>query len=578
MKSSTSRRLIPGLAFIAVVVITAIALSGEALAQEPPSIDELARRIERTQSSVAANPPRGDAIPPDEARDATAPATVLFGVVNVLDELVEGRGGADLGRADMRRLRDARDAALRAFSDYGTSNDIAGVLRSLRNAAKQLQSLAPSRSDANHGRFEQLSKELATVAHSIATDLVALAANAGATSINVAETRLRVGERLMALGQYAAAIGEFGGATGFAANVISFDIDMFEQNIQDALDGQTIGHAYTIGRDDVLYSEDGADGDARTTADPPQTDQSDIKEMQVASMSKTISALALLKALADEGISVDESISGYLPSSWTQGPKVADITFRLLLTHRSGLDPGGTGASSASAQTLEPLRQIIEAGSPGFLGFSGAKYTNANYSLLRILIPQITIGEEVISIYANVLPEDFVYAALYAQYVANEVLGPAGIDALFCSPDDSADSRTLYYSFAAPAVSGIDLGDWSLSCGAAGWTLSAVELGALLAFTRYTESIIDDESRELMDEGFLGWLNPITFSGLVDGVWGVYRAHGGDLGGDAGVTGCMMKFHIQVQATLVINSRGGDLGGHACTLLKDAFDNAWASN
>lgn len=78
---------------------------------------------------------------------------------------------------------------------------------------------------------------------------------------------------------------------------------------------------------------------------------------------------------------------------------------------------------------------------------------------------------------------------------------------------------------------------------------------------------------------FLGWLDPVAFGAYVSGTFADYRAHGGDypLSDVPGMTGCMMNFHINVQASLLINSRGGDLGGHACALLRDAFDGAWVA-
>ena len=68
-----------------------------------------------------------------------------------------------------------------------------------------------------------------------------------------------------------------------------------------------------------------------------------------------------------------------------------------------------------------------------------------------------------------------------------------------------------------------------------------------------------------------------AFAGSLEGVFGVYRAHGGDYGSDRGMAGCMMTFPINVQATLLINSRDGDnlLGRHVCAILKEAYDTAW---
>lgn len=34
----------------------------------------------------------------------------------------------------------------------------------------------------------------------------------------------------------------------------------------------------------------------------------------------------------------------------------------------------------------------------------------------------------------------------------------------------------------------------------------------------------------------------------------------------------MMNFSLGVLATLLVNSRGGDIGGHPCIVLRDAYD------
>ncbi len=39
--------------------------------------------------------------------------------------------------------------------------------------------------------------------------------------------------------------------------------------------------------------------------------------------------------------------------------------------------------------------------------------------------------------------------------------------------------------------------------------------------------------------------------------------------------GISMKFPTTVEATLLINSRGNNITGHACAVLRDAYDEAW---
>jgi CubicO group peptidase (beta-lactamase class C family) len=568
------------LGFAAVTLVTTLLVDREAVAQESEIPRDLTDLVDSIRDSVATDPPAGDHEDPDAAPDPNAPATLLFAALQGLDRLFLSREAADLRPPQLRRLETARNETALAFERYGLSDDLGTVIGHIGAGARALQAVAPSPRDPLHATLNRVSEHLALAARGIAHDLLAVGRSAGmrVELISSLEQRMLVADRTLALGQYVAAIGQWGGATNLASNGISFDIGLFEQNLRDALEGQTIGNAYAIVRNGVLYG-DMPDGKARTSTDPPETDQSTTKEMYIASISKTISTLALLIALEEANVSVDAAISPYLPESWAQGPNVSAITFRHLMTHRSGLDPGGLSAGSAAGQSLATLEQIIQDGSAGVIDFDDAPYVNANFSLMRVLIPQVTTGQAVIDAYANVLELDLIYAALYAQYVQLKVFTPAGISAPECAPSEAADVRTLYYSVTAPGP-GTDWGDWSLACGATGYYLSAIDLAAILAFVRYTDWIIDTQTRQAMDDGFLGWLNPIRFSGMVDGKFGVYRAHGGDIGtgSNPGFTGCMMNYPTVHQAVVLINSRGGNLGGHACTLLRDAYDNAWVAN
>lgn len=539
-----------------------------------PSLDEVARDISIIKAYATKMGARGHVASPQESRRPAAPTTRLYAALTILENL--SKATEDRKHSDAH-LRGAMKAIRGALKQYGTSRELGRVLATITKATQELHVLQEA-TNTGYALVDHAGNHLARAAKQITDDAVALASRTDTVdrpSLAAARDALTSAHREIELGHYAVALGHLNEGLNFVSGGPSFDIELFEQNIQDALNGQTVGHAFAIVRNGLLYHH-GAEGDARTAEDPPQVDQSASKEMYIASMTKTISAVALLSALNESGLSVDESIADYLPSNWEQGSGVNTLTFRHLLTHTSGLDPNSLSANSAGGQTLETLEEIIETGTPGVLSFNNAVYTNANFSLLRILIPQIIIGDDIISIYANVLAEDYVYAALYADYVYYHVLEPANIDARFCAPDDENSERTLSYSFTSLAP-GVDHGDWSLSCGATGYYLSAVELARLLATMRYTDNVIDNQTRDLMNDGFLGWLNPVTFSAFVTGEQGAYRAHGGDsaTGSNPGMSGCAMNFPIYLEAVLLINSRGGSIGGHACTVLRNAYDDAW---
>jgi hypothetical protein len=560
------------------LTIAALCTNQAALAQ--PSIDFLAEQILRLQDSVASNPPSGDLTPPPEARLSAAPATRLLDLVERIDVLKKRISPSAYISVN---VPNALAAARIAYEAYGLG-DLDKVFENLKEAAIHLQPSGVAAKDPSIEVLKELRRGIAFIAASVA-ERVRTVVDAAGVVPTAAETQLNNGARLLLLsGNYVGAIGQFWGGMSFAADTITFDIDLFEQNIRDALRGKIIGYAYTIGRDGVSFTEDGP-GSARTYPDSPRADQSPYKEMFIASMSKTISALALLKALSDAGISVDDKIDTFLPGDWVPGDGVENLTFRHLLTHTSGLDPSKLSKGGKDGQSFDTLKTIIEQGTPGILAFEEAVYTNANFSLLRILIPRVALGAGVIDNYTNILPPDEVdemYAVLYADYVVNEVLAPAGIDVPDCSPRDDAGSRTLYYNFDSPNNPGGDFGNWSLECGAVGWYLSSNELGSLLAHVRYTNEILDEQTRATMNDGALGWLNPIVYADWVDGVFGIYHAGAGDISdmSKRGMIGCMMNYPIRVEATLVINSRSSDLdkGGDACVILKEAYDNAWTQH
>jgi len=570
----------------AAAFLVSCAISGMAFAFEPPSLEELERQLVERQAMIDADPPRGELVSVDLSIGATGTTATLYQIASTLEVL--GQSGRDFRPAALRHIRKAEMAVRAALDAYGQEPDTGVIIRYLHKAAKRLHAAAPPK-HPNGQRLQDISRQLALAAEAIAGDMVDLAMFAGLDGgrQRALEVRFSMAQRFLRAELYSVAIGIFGGAASFVSNeVLSFDIDLFEQNIRDALDNQTVGYAYSIGLNGERYINniDDHGGLARTSADSPETDQSATKEMYIASITKTISTVAMLKALAEAGISVDASIAPYLPTGWDQGinmsgTAISDITFRHLMTHRSGLAESGN-------QTLVELEQAIAAGSSGIVSFENAPYINTNFSLLRVLVPQVLVGQDIIDVYTGILPADQVYAGLFEQYVSVNVLAPAGINAPACAPREGASSRTLYYLFGAPTSdAGLDLGDWGLRCGATGYYLSAVELGALLAYMRYTDEIIDDSIRDLMNTGYLGWLNPVRFAGFIvspdaDGDWGIYRAHGGDSanGNVRGMTSCMMNYPINVEAVVLINSRGNNISGHACRVLRDAYDDAWVVN
>jgi hypothetical protein len=510
-------------------------------------------------------PPEDERFGLEEDRDPDATVTVLAEAITALDAL------------DPDQHEAARRHAAAAWEQLvgATTPDLVALVEVMGEVLRDLDGAA-----AAHEAASQFSQ----VAAVIAARLVDAAENGDRERVTEARETLQQGDRHHGTGAYLLAWEAYLEVVMLLAD-LQFDMDLFEGNITQALEGQTIGHSYVLVH--PQETRRGRDGFARTAADEPATDQSWTKPMANASMSKTISAMVVLKLLQDQGRSVDDPIAPHLPSGWSHGPNVDTITFKQLLSHRSGLDPnkltgpGGNAVPGLAGQSYQALQQLIAQGSTGASDGQASDYTNINYSLTRILIPNLYYGKDWIEThfaghFANG-DHDVIYGGIYTGTVIQKLLQLFG-SGWSCGPRELPNARTRYYSMTTPTVSGVDHGSWCAGIGATGWHLSTAELTGLVAVQSVvSQQLFSAQTRGRMDAEYLGWLDPVEFAGLVDGVFGVYRSHGGDSasGPNPGMTGCMMKFPNGLRAALQINSRGGSIGGHPCTLLRDAFDNAW---
>lgn len=534
----------------------------------------------------------GSLVDPEEEPDPQAPLTALQDLAAEIEALAARRYDSgylppesqDHAAAAARRVSEARDA-------YGAPEpSLPRMFEAIAAALGELDRIEPEGQELG-SKLDGLSKRLASVARRVAADATAVAVAARSSAAYRAQEQVAQGDALLAEGVYVVAVDSFADGFFAAAGGLVLDLDLLEDNIRGALDGETVGYAYAIGRDGVLHADsEGIGGLARTSADSPETSQSPAKEMYTASITKTISATALLKALHDAGIGVDEAIGPYLPPDWEQGDDLELVTFRHLLTHTSGLDPNKVAGGSKTAQADASLQAIIAQGSADSQR-GDHFYRNANFSLVRVLLPRIVYGAQVDAL-AIFWGREAAHAGLYEYYVSHNVLAPSGISQDQCQPTESSDTQTLLYPFPPGNEHGVPTGDWTLSCGATGWFLSALDLGAFMAHLRFTDDILEPETRALMDSDYLGWLDPVAYATWLQGTWGTYRAHKGDY---VNMVGCMMNFPsathpdfpgVKVQVSLLLNSTGGSLGGNLpvtgprqlCKVIKVAYDEAWVAN
>jgi CubicO group peptidase (beta-lactamase class C family) len=348
-------------------------------------------------------------------------------------------------------------------------------------------------------------------------------------------------------------------------------ISDFSKRMQDALNGQTVGYALTVAYGGLLRDEVAA-GLGRTASDPPQKEFKAADRMNVASVNKTVTAVAVLKSLGAKGLDVGTTkIKDYLPSDWTPGENVGDLTFKDLLTHATGFREADGSMPNGNNTGYEDLKKFIErdlktADRQTDLTCSTSAnkspcYKNQDFALFRVIIPYLNGFSE-----AGVSDRASALGAAYLAYLNQNIFGPLNIKNVGCAPDKK--SPTLFYPFPAGATNGTDFGDWTPRCGGGGIHLSAVDLATFLAHLRHMDTLLGEAQRKQMNDELLGWQDVKTVKD------GKCRWHGGFLfaptaGGNAEDNDFIMDCDNSMQVVLLVNSPVPP------NVVFDAYEAAW---
>ena len=173
-------------------------------------------------------------------------------------------------------------------------------------------------------------------------------------------------------------------------SALPIDLDMFKANLQAEFNGKFVGWAFAVARNGKVRRA-GAGGFARLPDDGNKP-MSSWTRQNVASVTKTITAIAVLQLLEKNGLTLATHIAPYLPADWPRGYGFQNgnsLTFKQLLTHKSGLNQRYKGMTQAQkdiwGNDWDGLKYIVEKGVKAKdVGTWG--YKNANYALFRIII------------------------------------------------------------------------------------------------------------------------------------------------------------------------------------------------
>jgi CubicO group peptidase (beta-lactamase class C family) len=509
--------------------------------------DEVVRIIERLEKAPTLAASDDDNTPPPlDAPDAYSPAVGLHRAIVQLETLLSADARSARLTSALAALKRAR-SALNDGSDEVSLVYLEVVLENVQNAQSQL--------DLAGGTLKGLQLDLALVAQRTAKNILEAARRAGVSPHRLAAAldSYARGSTALSKAAYTTATARFGDSLGFAADTVSFDVRRFEDNIIAAMDGEAVGYALSITFQGQTYNGGHADGQARTAADAPMTEQSPNKDMHVASVSKTLTAIVILHVLEELGLTPEEPVAPYLPNDWVLGDGVADLTFRHFMTHRTGF-----GQQAVSGSSYEQLRALIAED----VGDSSYEYDNDNFALLRVAHAGL-LGLNPHNYAAYGGPDEITAALFIAQ--AMFLYDPIGVS-VDCRSNDP--NPTIQYRFPDTGAAGFEEPDHSLTCGGVGWFINANELAGVMSALRNTEQLMSAQMRSWMQDDLLGLMS-------ASGEFGAYYYHAGDWRhGEGELHACVMAFPIVLEAALLINSERGAFSSQ-CALLRAAFENAW---
>lgn len=164
---------------------------------------------------------------------------------------------------------------------------------------------------------------------------------------------------------------------------------------------------------------------------------------QLASVSKTITGVAVLQLIEDEKLGLDDFVSLYFPSF-----PYTNVTVRNLLSHTSGipdyikLNPSLYSTNTGYINNEDALNALVVANlPPSFSPGSRFRYNNSNYALLALLVEKIT-------------------GVSFPQYVKTNIFDPLGMTNSFVAhPEKIWEMSNRTFGFSGRSMASNDMFD-----------------------------------------------------------------------------------------------------------------------
>ncbi|KAA9353648.1 beta-lactamase family protein [Larkinella humicola] len=348
--------------------------------------------------------------------------------------------------------------------------------------------------------------------------------------------------------------------------------DTFAKALDDSLKTKQIGYGFVILEKGEVRASGRGGLKSRTTESEGEKAFTLDTKTHIASMSKTITTMAFLHLAAEKGLKTTDKIAPYLPPSWPKGENIDQITFRDLMTHRSGIiGLGNNCVNGAFSENIwSGFKQLVQQGVKT-ANRGNYCYQNANFGLFRVLIPGI-LGY---SFSGDDGTDDLQTQQRYMDYVQKNVFEKVGLTNILAN--HPTGDPTYTYSYLKTGITGWNPGNFTNTIGAYGWYMTPTEAGKLFATVLSTtdQSVLTTAWKDTLLTHRLG-----TYAGTIPG--GAIQYHDGwwylKLAQYQGVRTVWMTFPNQVTAVLFVNalhhSRGNfpsDDGTDIVTYLSRAY-------
>lgn len=374
---------------------------------------------------------------------------------------------------------------------------------------------------------------------------------------------------------------------GFDLGAHGFDPDLFASKIEARLTGKVPGYGYALWVNGQPYTNvKGAGGKARYPVDAPALDYAPTTRQEVASSTKFVVALTVLRLLERNGKNTSELVWPYLPAYFKPHPDFKKLRFIDLLSHTSGVKQ--YPSPNVQKGELNSIQLSVENGIElNELQTITYDYENMNYGVLRLTVPYL-IGKLENPACASTLKQletdypklNVMVADLFIQAVRDIVMKPAGI-AQWAAVDfkdwgGPVNQMTKYYSGNNTSQSGNDNPSNALDPGAGGLVISASELVQVVAKARQGK-IVSLATFQQMKSGKIG-MYQLGFDNNIIGEYGSYYHKNG---GSPNVNSVLMDFQgksnnesaVNVQLVITTNSNGTDVANP--NVWAALFDASW---